>query len=81
VIKRNRTSLRDDEVEVIANALERRLLPHEEVVPLTSISAPHEDVARACRCGAPMVLRHRRSDGAAFYGCATFPACRHTQPA
>ena len=27
-------------------------------------------------CGAKMVLRHRKSDGSAFYGCSRFPSCR-----
>jgi hypothetical protein len=33
-----------------------------------------------CKCGAPMVLRHRKADGEAFWGCATFPRCRKTMP-
>ena len=36
--------------------------------------------ARTCRCGEPMVVRHRKADGAAFWGCSTFPQCRHTAP-
>lgn len=31
-----------------------------------------------CSCGAPMRRRVRRRDGAAFWGCSTFPACRTT---
>ncbi len=27
-------------------------------------------------CGCEMVLRHRKKDGAPFYGCKRFPACR-----
>lgn len=27
------------------------------------------------RCSAHMVLRHRKSDGGAFYGCSNFPRC------
>lgn len=27
------------------------------------------------KCGAKMVLRHRKSDGAAFYGCSRYPQC------
>jgi hypothetical protein len=33
-----------------------------------------------CVCGAPMVVRARRRDGARFLGCSTFPSCRRTQP-
>lgn len=40
-----------------------------------------EDDARTCRCGASMVLRHRKADGAAFWGCSTFPSCRQIEPA
>lgn len=31
------------------------------------------------RCGAKMVLRHRKSDGVAFYGCSKYPQCRGTR--
>ena len=27
-------------------------------------------------CGGDMVMRHRRSDGAAFYGCRKYPSCK-----
>ena len=30
-------------------------------------------------CGAELVLRHRKSDGGAFYGCSTYPKCRYTR--
>lgn len=43
-------------------------------------SDPAVDGERTCRCGAPMMLRHRKVDGAAFWGCSTFPRCRHTEP-
>jgi hypothetical protein len=33
-----------------------------------------------CVCGARMVVRARRRDGARFLGCSTFPSCRRTQP-
>lgn len=33
-----------------------------------------------CTCGAAMVRRTRRKDGAPFLGCSTFPACRQTRP-
>ncbi len=31
-------------------------------------------------CGATMVERKRRSDGAGFYGCSRYPACRGIRP-
>ena len=33
---------------------------------------------RCPRCGAVMRLRHRRSDGAPFYGCSNYPQCHGT---
>ena len=43
--------------------------------PTGAVSAP------SCnRCGEPMVVRRRRSDGNQFFGCSAFPRCRHTQP-
>ena len=27
-------------------------------------------------CGAPMVMRTRKSDGGHFYGCSTYPKCK-----
>ena len=35
------------------------------------------DPAPKCpRCGAPMVLRNRKSDGKLFYGCSAYPKCK-----
>ena len=28
------------------------------------------------KCGAPMVLRTRKSDGGSFWGCSAYPRCR-----
>jgi hypothetical protein len=41
---------------------------------------PPARAAANCRCGAAMVERRHRRDGERFFGCSTFPACRHTQP-
>lgn len=77
-----------EKVDVLRRALtenESRLspaltpLPESETLP-PEVREPSPDEARACRCGAPMVLRHRKADGAAFWGCSTFPKCRHTEP-
>ena len=36
-----------------------------------------KDKNRVCpRCGAPMVLRKRKTDGLPFWGCSQFPKCR-----
>ncbi len=37
-------------------------------------------VAPDCTCGSRMVLRRRKTDGAPFWGCASFPACRKVEP-
>jgi hypothetical protein len=52
-------------------------------VPHRAISAPplQSELPSRCACGGELVLRHRRADGAPFYGCSEFPRCRRTQPA
>ena len=40
-----------------------------------------EGKLKCVKCGARMVLRHRKSDGKPFYGCSRFPACRSVIPA
>lgn len=45
--------------------------------------APSGDDAPApvCpKCGAPMVLRTRKSDGGSFWGCSSYPKCRGIRP-
>ncbi len=32
------------------------------------------------QCGSKMKVRTRRSDGAQFYGCSSYPTCQYTQP-
>ena len=41
-------------------------------------SAVHADspTPKCPFCGGDMVMRHRRSDGAAFYGCRKYPSCK-----
>lgn len=48
--------------------------------PRPSRTTPAKPSSPVCRCGAPMVRRTRRSDGAAFFGCSTYPTCRQTRP-
>lgn len=42
-----------------------------------SKSAPAETERICGRCGAAMLVRRRRSDGAHFLGCSAFPRCRN----
>lgn len=63
----------------------------ERLSHITKLKANHDAVqlSVACergelkcpKCGAKMVLRHRKSDGAEFYGCSKYPACRGTRQA
>ena len=76
-----------EKVDVLRHALTERESRH---APTTSVAdgkvlpvaTPETSVgeARPCRCGSSMVLRHRKADGAAFWGCSAFPKCRHTEP-
>ena len=43
--------------------------------------ACEKGVLKCPKCGAPMVRRRRRSDGAPFYGCSQYPACKGTRDA
>ena len=43
----------------------------------TPAAQPEGAAAPLCpKCGVPMVLRHRKSDGGKFWGCSNFPKCR-----
>jgi len=51
-----------------------------------NLKMTHESAAAgstsACpRCGATMILRHRKKDHGAFYGCSQYPSCRGIRPA
>jgi hypothetical protein len=38
------------------------------------------DVLKCSRCSSPMVLRKSKKTGEEFYGCSTYPRCKHTVP-
>jgi hypothetical protein len=42
--------------------------------------APPKVEVRCPKCGGPMVVRHNRKTGEAFWGCRNFPTCRGTRP-
>jgi hypothetical protein len=48
--------------------------------PSTGRPSAEETGTVACTCGAEMVMRTRRRDGARFFGCSRYPQCRHTRP-
>lgn len=51
-----------------------------DAAELAAGMSSENETTPTCRCGEPMVLRHRKADGAPFWGCSTFPRCRHTEP-
>lgn len=57
--------------------------PAPEPTTVDALGSPEEarPPSPICTCGAEMVIRHRRSDGVEFWGCPTYPRCRHTRPA
>lgn len=73
-----------EKIDAVRNAI-RDAGPDESVVEgglAIEAVAPLVDTAvtPTCRCGQPMVVRHRKVDSAAFWGCSTYPRCRHTLP-
>lgn len=71
---------------VVATALARGAQP-EPAAPGNELNAPPPAAATettsvsACpRCGSPLLKRTNRGSGSEFWGCSTFPRCRHTQP-
>jgi hypothetical protein len=45
--------------------------------PVAGDGYEYPDSAPECpECGKPMSIRHRRNDGAPFYGCSGYPGCR-----
>lgn len=76
-----------EKVDVLRRALAERELRRSPTTPVTdnevlpvAVAEVRAEQSCTCRCGAPMVLRHRKADGAAFWGCSTYPKCRHTEP-
>ena len=53
----------------------RKTHPHPPPAPESPPPSPA--TPPACpKCGSPMVLRSRRSDGGTFWGCPNYPSCR-----
>ncbi len=81
--------LSEDKVNRLAIAISQfdaSLTPERREEHVVNLIRRHDPILLACafrrgelkcpKCGAKMVLRHRKSDGRAFYGCSTFPQCR-----
>jgi restriction system protein len=75
-----------DEVAAVIEALRSGALPKTlatRKVHLASLEARHSSTTTCARCGSPLVLRTVRAGakaGSQFYGCSSYPKCRHTVP-
>jgi hypothetical protein len=76
-----------EKIDVFRQSINDAIVPTPErpdVATLTAsdvqTAATSPPAAPVCKCGAAMVLRRRKADGEAFWGCSTFPRCRHTMP-
>jgi hypothetical protein len=72
--------LTTEQIREVSALLDHRFPPVGTPRPRAK-NAARTPQAASCSCGGTFVLRHRRSDGAAFYGCSRFPKCRQTRPA
>ena len=85
-IKSFTTSIIKDEQmdEIVSSILEWQttLTKGQIVAHVDNLKKRHEGVSvadsepRCPYCGAPMVLRTRKSDGKPFYGCSAYPKCK-----
>lgn len=86
-IKRfNTVVFTDDQVMTMLNALRHGALPktwQTRKTHLASLDARHSSTTVCARCGSGLVLRTVKSGakaGSRFYGCSSYPKCRHTVP-
>lgn len=76
----------DQEVISVVQALRSGALPKTwatRTAHLASLDARHSSTTTCPKCGSPLVLRTAKTGpnmGAKFFGCSTFPKCRHTAP-
>ena len=60
-----------------AAAKPRKRVTRKTDVSIATSLAKNTDGVKTCpACQRPMVLRHRKTDGQAFYGCSGYPTCR-----
>jgi len=78
--------LSDEEVASITEALRTGALPKTwatRTAHLKSLKERHSSVTTCPKCSCPLVLRSAKSGpsaGSKFYGCSSYPKCRHTAP-
>jgi hypothetical protein len=73
----------DQEVEAIVAAIKGGMLPKTWATRTRHVASLRErfsDTSSCPKCGSPLVLRTVKSglnEGRQFYGCSSYPACRH----
>ena len=77
--------IKDRQVDEIASAIlewQATLTKSQKANHVSNLKRRHERLLRVTDssprcpfCGAPMVMRTRKSDGGHFYGCSTYPKC------
>jgi DNA-directed RNA polymerase subunit RPC12/RpoP len=80
----NKPTIKASQVDELANAIaewqgtvgEERKSCHVANLKKRHSAVREGDVPACPYCGGRMVLRTRKKDGAKFYGCASYPACR-----
>ena len=78
--------IKDRQVGEIASAIlewQATLTKSQKANHVSNLKRRHEGLSRLTDssprcpfCGAPMVMRTRKSDGGRFYGCSTYPKCK-----
>ncbi len=82
----DRVFFSDDEVASMCEALRSGALPKTwatRKAHVESLRVRHASTTVCPKCSSPLVLRTARSGakaGSKFYGCSTYPKCRHTAP-
>lgn len=82
----NRLLFTDNEVASVIEALKTGALPKTwatRKMYLESLRTRHESTTTCPKCASPLTLRMAKAGpnaGSKFYGCITYPKCRHTAP-
>ena len=82
----NKLLFTDNEVASVIEALKTGALPKTwatRKMHLESLRTRHESTTTCPKCASPLTLRMAKTGpnaGSKFYGCTTYPKCRHTAP-
>jgi len=78
------SQVEDIEQKIASGRLPRTLATRQEHIAQLKRPRAKSTSAKTCaKCGSPMVLRSAKkgaNTGSKFWGCSTFPKCRHTEP-